>query len=470
MAAEANVMPTKDFFINMLTRDIELSDAILDLLDNCLDGVVRIKKGDNKWDDMKYYTGYKAELEISPTSFIIKDNCGGISRKIAEEKAFRMGKPDYDDSGLPTVGIYGIGMKRARFKIGKAASVKTKNAGKAYTVKIEENWAKDDNWTFPIIDEQPKLLPHDGTIIEISSLNENIKKIWGPKENLEFFIDDLRGKIMSNYSLILQKGFQIFVNSSPIQAMPIQLLFSREKGGVRPFIYKAKIDDVNVQLLIGFYAPPPSDDEIDAQNESRRTSAEAGWTVVCNDRVVLYNDRSHYTGWGEAGVPQYHTQFIGIRGIVIFQSNNPQNLPMTTTKRGIDLSSVIYATVKNKMREGLKLFTGYTNQWKGRNTLERKYSTKAEKIDFVELLNDTVLDKEYGVKLRNDSNGKQYKPALPTPPDDRNYVIIRFTKPKEDVEKVSSYFTKDDSSIKLKPSEIGGKCFDIVLTKANRKV
>jgi hypothetical protein len=210
--------------------------------------------------------------------------------------------------------------------------------------------------------------------------------------------------------------------------------------------------------------------DIDAQNESRRTSTEAGWTVVCNDRVVLYNDRSHYTGWGEAGVPQYHTQYIGIRGIVIFQSNNPQNLPMTTTKRGIDLSSAIYASVKNKMREGLKLFISYTNQWKGRNTLERKYSTKAEKIDFVELLNDTVLDKKYDVKLRKDSNGKQYKPALPAPPDDKNYVIIRFTKPKEDVEQVSSYFTRDDSSIKLKPSEIGGKCFDIVLKKANRGV
>jgi hypothetical protein len=168
MATEANVMPTKDFFISMLTRDIELSDAILDLLDNCLDGVVRIKKVGNKWDDMNYYKGYKAELKISATSFVIKDNCGGISRKIAEEKAFRMGKPDYNDNGLPTVGIYGIGMKRAIFKIGRAASVKTKNGGKAYTVKIEEDWATDDKWTFPIIDEKSELLPHEGTIIEIS--------------------------------------------------------------------------------------------------------------------------------------------------------------------------------------------------------------------------------------------------------------------------------------------------------------
>ena len=31
--------PVKSFFVDMLTRDIELVDAILDLLDNCVDGI-----------------------------------------------------------------------------------------------------------------------------------------------------------------------------------------------------------------------------------------------------------------------------------------------------------------------------------------------------------------------------------------------------------------------------------------------
>ncbi len=44
MSKIAKGTPTKEFFVGMLTRDIELSDAILDLLDNCLDGVVRQKK------------------------------------------------------------------------------------------------------------------------------------------------------------------------------------------------------------------------------------------------------------------------------------------------------------------------------------------------------------------------------------------------------------------------------------------
>ena len=61
---------------------------------------------------------------------------------------------------------------------------------------------------------------------------------------------------------------------------------------------------------------------------------DAGWTIICNDRAVLYCDRTELTGWGDAGVPRYHTQFIAISGIVEFQSNDAAKLPTTTTKRG----------------------------------------------------------------------------------------------------------------------------------------
>ena len=37
--------PTKNFFVDMLTRDIDIKDAILDLLDNCIDGIQRTTRG-----------------------------------------------------------------------------------------------------------------------------------------------------------------------------------------------------------------------------------------------------------------------------------------------------------------------------------------------------------------------------------------------------------------------------------------
>jgi hypothetical protein len=41
-----NASPVKSFFVHMLTRDIGLEEAILDLLDNCVDGILRSKGAD----------------------------------------------------------------------------------------------------------------------------------------------------------------------------------------------------------------------------------------------------------------------------------------------------------------------------------------------------------------------------------------------------------------------------------------
>ena len=105
----------------MLTRDIELNDAILDLLDNCLDGVVRSCADKDKLQTSDFYSSYSAEITISPTEFTITDNCGGIPRDTAENYAFRMGRVPTTQTDNPTIGIYGIGMKRAIFKFTSSA-------------------------------------------------------------------------------------------------------------------------------------------------------------------------------------------------------------------------------------------------------------------------------------------------------------------------------------------------------------
>ncbi|MCC3531261.1 MAG: hypothetical protein JGK21_25085 [Microcoleus sp. PH2017_22_RUC_O_B] len=84
-----NASPTKSFFVEMLTRDIELEDAILDLLDNCIDGIQRTIKDHHSSE--KPYDCFWAKLTFSNESFTIEDNCGGIPIDVAQNYAFRMG-------------------------------------------------------------------------------------------------------------------------------------------------------------------------------------------------------------------------------------------------------------------------------------------------------------------------------------------------------------------------------------------
>ncbi|MEA4939157.1 MAG: ATP-binding protein [Christensenella sp.] len=473
MAGKAAGMPTKSFFVEMLTRDIDLKDAILDLLDNCLDGVVRSKGAENKRTDSNYYSGFFAEILIGKDLFSISDNCGGIPRDTAEKYAFRMGRSsDKIDEDLPTVGIYGIGMKRAIFKIGRIGEVVTRNNGAAYKVSIPASWATEDEWDFPIEDiSSEEVLPQGGTEIRISEINQIIGEEWSSPLKLSFFIEQLSKEIRQCYSFIIQKGFQISINGSEIEPVQIQLLLADDTKNPRisPYVFKHTYDDVNVSLAVGFYASPPSPDEIDEGNSLKRTSLDAGWTVLCNDRVVLYNDKSHLTGWGEAGVPQYHTQFTGIRGIVMFESNNPKSLPMTTTKRGIDLSSKVYSAVKDKMRQGMQLFTDYTNRWKGQNEGERVFSSVAHPIPVGKIFEAAETREErYAIDLHTTKTGRVYNPSLPKPPNDKLFRIIHYSRDIEEISDVTEYLFHD-RDYPAKPSQVGEICFERTLREAHSK-
>ena len=79
----------KRFFVEMLTRDIELEDAILDLLDNCLDGIIRSSK--KSTTSAKAFRGYWSKITLSADRFTIEDNCGGIPQKLIE-RAFGIGR------------------------------------------------------------------------------------------------------------------------------------------------------------------------------------------------------------------------------------------------------------------------------------------------------------------------------------------------------------------------------------------
>ena len=122
---------------------------------------------------------------------------------------------------------------------------------------------------------------------------------------------------------------------------------------------------------------------------------------------VLYHDKTSLTGWGESGVPGYHTQFISIGGIVQLSCENALKLPLTTTKRGIDESSEVYSAIKGKIREGLKTFTQYTYKWKSNLEQERIHHRNGmTKLQGIAELSSKHLD----------ANGTTSKPKLPTPP------------------------------------------------------
>lgn len=346
--------PTKDFFVRMITRDIKLQDCIFDLLDNCLDGANRqISHLKDAPSENQRYKGYWAKISLDPTKFQIHDNCGGIPLSDAIDYAFHFGrKSNAPIDAAESIGLYGIGMKRALFKIGRKIIVESSTVQEAFSVHINVvEWTKKDDWDFDYDDIPRKDVV--GTQIKIEDLNEGV----GDEFALENFTNSLVRGIARDYSLFLQKGFSIDVNGNNVTPFVYEL---REGEHFKPIRIQYTDElGVVVEIFAGLAGSPPDD----ASAEVRMEKVDYwGWFVLCNDRVVLAGNKDNHTVWGDGEFQVWHPQYNGFMGVISFRSTDPNKLPWTTTKRDVDLTSPLYRRAVARMKEATSAYLEYTQQ------------------------------------------------------------------------------------------------------------
>lgn len=454
----AIAIPTKQFFVSMLTRDISLADAILDLVDNCLDGALRSANG----GDVDYSRHF-VNITLDGEFFAIEDNCGGIPREIAKNYAFKMGRePDDDrDSDNETIGMYGVGMKRAIFKMGREAMVKTLYGQDGFEVPITSDWLDNKDWDpLPIIDTPPESrLTEPGTHIRVTGLYPGVAKHF----TNESFRNELRTSISEHFTMFLQRGLRISVNDEDVEPVRVEVLVSEQADGPAPYVFQKTIDDVLVSITVGLNTGRglSSDEDDVPEFERDRSAATAGWTVFCNDRAVIVGDKSRLTGWGD-GIPLYHYQFSIITGIIEFRSKHAEKLPVTTTKRALDTSSDIWLQALVKMKEGMRVWISYTNSWKNHPRSDQtKYWETAKPLPLRSAV-ELVSTRDRAVKAGGliEFNPQKHK-VIPLPPTQKpSSRRIVFSRPVEEIRTVSKALF---DSYEEHPGVVGDKCFELVL-------
>jgi Histidine kinase-, DNA gyrase B-, and HSP90-like ATPase len=366
MTRTADASPTKAFFVRMLTRDISLDDCILDLVDNSVDGAWESTGQHPELRADAVLSSFWIDIAISEDSFRITDNCGGITLEDAEQYAFTFGRKEGEPPAEFSVGVYGIGMKRAVFKLGRSIRIistyEADGTPVGFVVPIEvDEWARENTeWDFNIEDHPPA--PQPGVQIEVTNLTEETKQRFGSPD----YARDLRRILGRDYLLPLMRGLRIAVNGTPIEGRT--LVFQQSEEFV-PMRHKYDDDGVTVEILAGMASAPP--DDVQPEDPSR-TDRNSGWYVLCNGRVVLAADRSLASGWGVGGRPVWHNQYNGFLGVVLFSAAEPAKLPMTTTKRNLDVSSAVYLRALVQMDRPTRVWIDYTNTRKTeKETAER---------------------------------------------------------------------------------------------------
>ncbi len=370
------------------------------------------------------------------------------------------------ETGIPTVGIYGIGMKRAIYKLGNAARVATKSSKLQCEVPFTSEWMQSDSWRLPIHKTDVDF-DSDGTLVEITSLRKEVQLSFSV--GLTDFIDTLYKLISEHYAYLIEKGFSVTINGKAIKGKPVDIQFqtTESTASLRPFFWESTIKGVKVFVAIGFYRPPPRKGEADEEEEESENwkSEHSGWTILCNHRVVAYSDKTHLTGWGERPIPRFHTQYNAIRGIVVFESDDASKLPTTTTKRGLDVSSSLYADVKNIMKDGVRIFIDSTNKWKGETEKSRQLlqSTDIENLGLDQL---RAKAKKVMAVNKGAAGGSIYKPILPEPDRPDRLLWVRYARERDEIEAVAEYVL---GRTEATPSEVGEECFNYFLKKANKR-
>lgn len=410
MAEKASAEPTKEFFVNMITKDIQLDACILDLLDNCLDGAnTQLANRGSETD--RRYEGYWAEITISEDEFKIADNCGGISVDEAINYAFRFGRrPDAPSEADYSIGLYGIGMKRAMFKMGKTIDIESSTAEEAFNVSIDvDMWLARQEWDFDL--EREDVHETAGTTIEIYDLHDEVKGEFAD----QVFVNKLRRSIARDYSIFLQNGFTATVNGEDVAPYEFRL---RESDQFAPVKREYADDSIHVEVTAGMAGLPNDDISAESPENAIPEVEYYGWFVLCNDRVVIAADKSSDTVWGDEEFPVWHPQYNGFMGFVSFRSQRPELLPWTTTKRQIDLDDPVYRRAVTVMKEVTRQYIDYTTQRKANLDQAKEFERQTIPIPV----------------LRIEQRPQMVLPRL-TPRV--NVVNINYQKPLRDVRKVA---------------------------------
>lgn len=359
----------KRFFIEMLVKDIELLPALVDLVDNSVDGARALKAG------KAGLAGQWVHVTADAEKCRIEDNSGGIELGLAKQYAFRFGRPVGFTGTKRSVGQFGIGMKRAMFKIGAHFCVESTFAGSdsqtatqfMLDVDVEE-WSRDPEWAFMLSEARSdyQLGPAEvgGTTIEVTKLHPSVGDDFASPLTMASLANELRVR----HQEAIQAGLEIKLNGEILTAARPAL---QSSDLIKPIHRKLtiKVDEGEVEAIVMAGTVRPSGrrasegvlDDGDAENFPE--PGDAGWYLFCNDRLLVSADRTALTGWGDPAAA-YHPQYRLFRGFAYLYADDAALLPWNTTKTAVDRDSQVFRRIQSEMKTALVEVQGAINRLK----------------------------------------------------------------------------------------------------------
>jgi hypothetical protein len=356
--------PKKRLFLSIVS-DYDLQTGLCELVDNALD--LWMANGRTP-SALKIDVTLDAQRQL----ISIKDNAGGV--KQAQLELLIAPGASRNDPTHETIGIFGVGGKRAGVALGEHVEIKTRAKGqKSLQLDITSDWLATEDWQLAAY-EIPAIA-EGTTSIDISKLRQTFDAAA---------IEEIRSDLGETYQWFIRQGCVITLNKKPV--VPISYDSWSYPPAFLPRtsnfqIMLAEDKSLKVTMTAGLIG------DRDAERENY------GVYFYCNHRLIVKELRTRDVGYfvtSEAGVPHPDASLCR----VVIELQGPAELmPWTSSKSGLNYSHPAFTLLRPRLIDMVKYFTSLSRRLKGDwdNQVFAYTTGKMETISADEMLSDKKI-------------------------------------------------------------------------------
>jgi hypothetical protein len=333
--------PTKDVVLGAW-RDLDRSEALLELIDNSIDVWLQRKEQYPKKTapELNIYIDLHRDLH----QIMYEDNAGGVSR----DKLENLVVPGHSDTTAftRTIGSYKTGGKKAIFRLAEAAQITSRywnpaeTSDEAISVQLDQNWIND-----PRKYEFPYAVLKDKSVIERGQTRYVLQLREEPIGGTQWFeepdkVDKILKEIRSAYTLLFIRNPAIHIHlldrAKPLE--PLESLYdfsgTTQSGiDIRPqqvifetqLEYEGRTYPLDIEIVLGCRTSTGIRDQ----------SPSWGIDLYGNDRLFVSYDQNTFSHLLQTGNSKTMIRgFVNIRGANVF-------IPWDTHKRHLNLDREI---------------------------------------------------------------------------------------------------------------------------------
>jgi hypothetical protein len=332
---QLNGTPDKRLFWSIIS-DYDTVTALCELIDNAVD----------LWSLGGRRNTLVVDIQLDPERQLINvnDNAGGVSRKDLRLLIAPGGSNISPDA--ETIGIFGVGSKRAVVALAQTASIKTHRAGDGtFQIDITEDWLRSSDWNMSAF--AVPAIRSGTTEMNLAALRKVLDKSDVPR---------LISHVGETYAEFL-KSRQLKISVNRHRVTPIH--FER-------WAFPRQFEPRRANLTITI----PNEGVVQAQitggliRDRDPVSGNYGVYFYCNKRLVAKHLKVREVGYfisSEAGVP--HPDASLCRVIVKLQG--PAKLmPWNSSKTGINFAHPVFQALRETLTPLVKHYSSLSRRWK----------------------------------------------------------------------------------------------------------